>query len=280
MKTDIKNNKDEKLLLNLHSQFSDNQNHHQRLFILLIIALFVLFGTFGYILIKTENINLLQSNSSTVFSPTVFFSISIFISGILLFLNKFILDNGYTYRRDQYINQKIRVRFLCNKNYEEDCLNKHRENLNESYTEKNFKDATDKTTSNMVKLAIKKAFEEVIQTFGKNRTEKAMHTTIPVDCCISCKLGNYKHIFGELYKAENKNKWSFLPGFHILFFSLFSIAQIVLTLVLFSYRYLVRSFVCTTYYDIAFIICFLFILISIVFYNRTYKKYRVNIKQY
>jgi len=39
----------EKILENLHSQFAENQNHHQGLFIQFLIALLALFAGFGYV---------------------------------------------------------------------------------------------------------------------------------------------------------------------------------------------------------------------------------------
>lgn len=41
-----------KLLDTLHSQFAENQNHHQGIFIQFLIALFAIFGVFGYIYVQ------------------------------------------------------------------------------------------------------------------------------------------------------------------------------------------------------------------------------------
>ena len=44
----------EKILENLHSQFAENQNHHQGLFIQFLIALLALFAGFGYVYTHTN----------------------------------------------------------------------------------------------------------------------------------------------------------------------------------------------------------------------------------
>lgn len=122
---------DSQLLLKLHEQFSENQNHHQGLFIKILIALFALFGAFGYVLINAEGVKLLEKPTDSYPHITLVL-VAILVSGVLLFLNLFVLNNGYAYRRDQYINQKIREKFLGDEyteifggNYKADnkCLN-------------------------------------------------------------------------------------------------------------------------------------------------------------
>jgi len=122
----------DELLLKLHEQFSENQNHHQGLFIQLLIALFALFGVFGYVLTHTEGLeltipqftplivfNFIENDSKELFKPIVLSGTACAVSLILLFLNIFVLNHGYAYRRDQYINQKIREKYLSNDGYKD-----------------------------------------------------------------------------------------------------------------------------------------------------------------
>lgn len=44
-----------KILDTLHSQFAENQNHHQGIFIQFLIALFAIFGIFGYVYTHTSS---------------------------------------------------------------------------------------------------------------------------------------------------------------------------------------------------------------------------------
>lgn len=112
--------KAEELLLTLHSQFSENQNHHQKIFIQLFIALFALFGVLGYVFINTASINQFSFEDSTEikgYSDAILFVTSLLISFVLLSLNAIIIQSGYAFRRDECIMYNIRQSFLGKDEY-------------------------------------------------------------------------------------------------------------------------------------------------------------------
>ncbi len=141
--------KDE-LLIKLHEQFAENQNHHQAIFIQFIIALLTLFAAYAYIFIhmdisNTDKLILLKkSNEVEYFSPIVLIFVSTIVLAILSLLGGLLLTLGYSFRRDQHINKKIREKYLID--------------------------------------------------------------------------GEYERVFGSLYNPDNKNVFSFLPDFYLLFF--------------------------------------------------------------
>jgi len=116
--------KENKILGTLHSQFADNQNHHQSIFIQFLIALFALFAGYGYVYThSTPDIDYYQT-SLTVIDEVKYFSLitliitSTIVIGVLTLLNIIILNLGYGFRRDQHLNKIIRKKYLGEKEYE------------------------------------------------------------------------------------------------------------------------------------------------------------------
>lgn len=120
---DYPKNKDS-ILITLHSQFAENQNHHQKIFIQFLIALLTLFGGYGYIYTHTNpNIPVTQTfiqniNCIEYYSGNTLIITSIIVIAILLLLNVILLNLGYSFRRDQFINKKIREKYLDPNEYE------------------------------------------------------------------------------------------------------------------------------------------------------------------
>lgn len=117
-------NENDKLLDTLHTQFAENQNHHQRIFIQFLIALFVLFGGYGYVYTHTNseieyNQTIVTSiNDTDFYSLSTLITISALVISILTLLNAIILNLGYGFRRDQHINKIIRKKYLVDGEYE------------------------------------------------------------------------------------------------------------------------------------------------------------------
>ncbi|WP_071146703.1 hypothetical protein [Bacteroides ihuae] len=114
MENEGNENKGDKLLYSLHEQFAENQNHHQGIFIQLLVSLLVLFGGFGYVFVHTkEDIEYSQTYiNDFFFSNSILLSVSLVVILVLLLLNLIVLHLGYSFRRDQYLNMKIRMHIL------------------------------------------------------------------------------------------------------------------------------------------------------------------------
>ncbi|MDD3437389.1 MAG: hypothetical protein PHC64_09595 [Candidatus Gastranaerophilales bacterium] len=114
-----------KILDTLHSQFAENQNHHQGIFIQFLIALFAIFGVFGYIYTHTSSeISAIQTvvgkiNDIELYSLITLLITSVIVLAILTLLIAIILNLGYGFRRDQHLNKKIRQKYLTNGEYED-----------------------------------------------------------------------------------------------------------------------------------------------------------------
>ncbi len=112
------------LLLKLHEQFADNQNHHQGVFVQFLVALMTLFAAFGYIYFHTDisltDSHILTRKSSEIeyFSSEVLLFVSVVVLAILSLLCGLLLVLGYGFRRDQFLNFKLRKKFLKNGEYE------------------------------------------------------------------------------------------------------------------------------------------------------------------
>lgn len=107
------------LLLSLHSQFSENQNHHQKTFINLLVAFFALFGVMGYVFLNLTSLKCYFFENDVPpgipywgFSNIVFHLVSFISSIVFLFLNVLNLNNGTSFRRDHCINYNIRKEIL------------------------------------------------------------------------------------------------------------------------------------------------------------------------
>lgn len=115
----------ENILLDLHNQFANNQNHHQSVFTQFLIALLSLFAGYGYVYIHTSSevsafCQQLIVNSVGVeyYSPNFLLLTSAVVLAVLALLNVLLLNLGYSFRRDQHVNKKIREKFLDKSEYE------------------------------------------------------------------------------------------------------------------------------------------------------------------
>lgn len=112
----------DELLLQLHEQFSINQNDTFGKYISLFIALFALFAGYGIAFGLTTK--LLKFGDYAI-SPVLFLFLSLFMIIVLSFLICLLIYNGYQHRRDQFLNGKIRKYFfikepsICAKKAEE-----------------------------------------------------------------------------------------------------------------------------------------------------------------
>ncbi|WP_321479755.1 hypothetical protein [uncultured Bacteroides sp.] len=106
----IRNN----ILNSIHEQFAENQNHHQALFIQLLIALLVLFGGFGYTYVHTtDSIPYAHTYIQGMYvSNSILITVTLVVLLVLLLLNLIILHLGYAFRRDQTLNMRIRKKEL------------------------------------------------------------------------------------------------------------------------------------------------------------------------
>ena len=95
--------KDE-LIKNFHEQFAQNQNHHQKVFFQILSVIVTV--TVGYSYVYTMGGDL----PNPKLKPSTFLlSLSLIISTIVLGLSLVLLCNmAYGFRRDQYVNNKIR----------------------------------------------------------------------------------------------------------------------------------------------------------------------------
>ena len=117
-------NDNDKILDTLHTQFAENQNHHQGIFIQFLIALLALFGGYGYVYTHTNSeIAYSQTfaqklNDIEFYSSSTLISTSVIVIAILTLLNAILLNLGYGFRRDQHLNKIIRQKYLINGEYE------------------------------------------------------------------------------------------------------------------------------------------------------------------
>lgn len=101
------------LLLQLHQQFAENQHKHNDRLLSTLLGLLVIFGIYGACFgISTGLVVIEGYEISPIF--TYFIVIGVFI--ILYVLLHITIQNGYQYRRDQHLIDKIRINKL-NENY-------------------------------------------------------------------------------------------------------------------------------------------------------------------
>ena len=104
----------DKILENLHTQFAENQNHHQSLFVQFLVALLALFAGFGFVYTHTKpdiayNQTYVEISENLIyFSNIILLSTAVIVSSVLALLNLILLNQGYGFRRDQYLNMIIR----------------------------------------------------------------------------------------------------------------------------------------------------------------------------
>ena len=103
-----------RILDTLHTQFAENQNHHQSLFIQFLVALLALFAGYGYVYTQTKpEVPYNQTYVEVIdnllfFSNIILLSTAVIVSSVLALLNLILLNQGYGFRRDQYLNMIIR----------------------------------------------------------------------------------------------------------------------------------------------------------------------------
>lgn len=106
------------LLKSFHEQFAQNQNHHQKLFIQFISAVFIVIA--GYVIVYTNtNLNadifkIQKDPENRIISYAVIHLLgSYYLSqSIFILLISIILNMGYNFRRDQKVNYNIRIEIL------------------------------------------------------------------------------------------------------------------------------------------------------------------------
>ena len=102
------------ILDTLHTQFAENQNHHQSLFVQFLVALLALFAGFGFVYTHTKpdipyNQTYVEISENLIcFSNIILLSTAVIVSCVLALLNLILLNQGYGFRRDQYLNMIIR----------------------------------------------------------------------------------------------------------------------------------------------------------------------------
>lgn len=102
------------ILDTLHTQFAENQNHHQSLFVQFLVALLALFAGFGFVYTHTKpdiayNQTYVEISENLIyFSNIILLSTAVIVSSVLALLNLILLNQGYGFRRDQYLNMIIR----------------------------------------------------------------------------------------------------------------------------------------------------------------------------
>lgn len=113
------NSEEAKLMQTLHTQFAENQNHWQGNFIQLLAALLVIFGGLGYIFAHWEgnlafdNYKITKIAESLPIFTTSTLLWSVLVTNLLLTLIiLLIIHFGWSYRRDQILNNKIRYLFF------------------------------------------------------------------------------------------------------------------------------------------------------------------------
>ncbi len=107
----------DELLITLHKQFAENQNHHQRLLIQFISA--VIAVMVGYAIVYANTTSQAKIFDMTREGPNILSYATIHLIGsyfiaemVLTLLCALILHIGYAYRRDQNVNRKIREYYL------------------------------------------------------------------------------------------------------------------------------------------------------------------------
>lgn len=107
----------------LHEQYAINNNAKVSNFVSFIVALFALFGFYGYIFaytipeFSTNGIMVIENggcNKSDTFTLDIFIVMSLVVSGLLYFLSKMSLTLGYGQRSDQIVIDRIREKHYPN----------------------------------------------------------------------------------------------------------------------------------------------------------------------
>ena len=117
----LSNYMEETIYSQLHEQFAINDNAKNNNFITFLIAIFALFGVYGYVFVHTylgAKNNLFQDglvihiNDVEYFHPSVFAAITCATLLIFMFLSILVLFLGYSTRRDHIVIARIREKIL------------------------------------------------------------------------------------------------------------------------------------------------------------------------
>lgn len=93
----------------MHQQFAENMNDINNRFITLFIGIISLFGFYGFTYaIAAKYI----TNKDWSITNNAVFSLAIIVSIVLTFLISMLIYQGYQHRRDQYLNTKIRKKYV------------------------------------------------------------------------------------------------------------------------------------------------------------------------
>ena len=93
------------LLSQLHEQYAQNDNSHKSTFVSLLVALFALFGAYGYFY---ANVNV---STGGIYTMENLLLLAGFVCLVFFALTELVLILGYGHRRDHIIIQKIREDF-------------------------------------------------------------------------------------------------------------------------------------------------------------------------
>jgi len=112
----------EELIKSFHEQFAQNQNHHQKLFFQILSVIVTVAVGYSYVYTMGGEI----PNSDL--KPSIFLlSLALIISTIVLGLSLVLLSNmAYGFRRDQFVNNRIRkqAKLIHNKDESNDIFPK------------------------------------------------------------------------------------------------------------------------------------------------------------
>jgi len=113
----------EEILNSFHTQFAQNQNHHQRLFFQILSVIVTVMVGYSYVYTNGGKLDEKELNTSIVL-----LSFGLIISTIVIGLSSILLSNmAYGFRRDQFVINKIRKKegLIHNENIDDDFFPKH-----------------------------------------------------------------------------------------------------------------------------------------------------------
>lgn len=122
---DNKNTLRDDLLRDFHSQFAQNQNHHQTTVITVFTAFIALIVVFVYatlyqktylLILKANVTNIKMGTPPYIVSNDLYFFLTLLLCLLFSIVFIYICQVGYAFRRDQYIVSKIRKREGLNNN--------------------------------------------------------------------------------------------------------------------------------------------------------------------
>ena len=118
IETSTQNNQFE-LEKQLHEQYAINNNANVGSFIAFVVAVFALFGFYGYVFVHSSCDFTTQGEYIVdgLYTLDVLLILTVVVSGMLCFLCKIVLDLGYGHRRDQFIVEAIRRKYYTESEY-------------------------------------------------------------------------------------------------------------------------------------------------------------------